>query len=104
MGTMEGWVTRNRLREEQERAGIEQARKEGFDDGYLAGKTFAEQEIAALRARVEELEGMVPKWVPVEQKIALDIQGWLPFDDQKCGQSERLWLMVPPIPLPEGEG
>ena len=40
MGTMQGWVTRERLRQEQEQAKIEQARKEGFDDGYLAGKTF----------------------------------------------------------------
>ena len=64
-------------------------------------------EVASLRARVEELKGMVPMWVPVAQKIALDIQGWLPLDDQKCGDDERLWLMVPPIPLPEtkeGEG
>jgi hypothetical protein len=58
-------------------------------------------EVASLRARVEELKGMVPRWVPVAQKIALDIQGWLPLDDQKCGDDERLWLMVPPIPLPE---
>lgn len=59
MGTMQGWVTRNRLREEQEQAKIEQARKEGFDDGYLAGKTFAGMEIASLRAKLEA--------VPVEE-------------------------------------
>lgn len=60
-------------------------------------------EIDTLSARVAELEGMVPRWVPVAQKIALDIQGWLPIDDQKCGDSERQWLMVPPIPLPGAE-
>ena len=52
--------------------------------------------------RIAELEAMVPKWVPVAQKIALDIQGWLPIEDQKCGDDERQWLMVPPIPLPKG--
>lgn len=67
-------------------------------EGKIAKQT---DEIAALRARVAELEGMVPRWVPVAQKISLDIQGWLPLDDQRCGDSERLWLMVPPIPLPE---
>ncbi len=41
MGTMQGWVTRDRLRHEREQAKIEQARKEGFEDGYLAGKVFA---------------------------------------------------------------
>ena len=38
--TMQGWVTRNRLREDQEKAKIERARKEGFDDGYLAGRIY----------------------------------------------------------------
>jgi len=54
--TMQGWVTRNRLREEQERAKIEQARKEGFDDGYIAGKTFAGMGIAAATAREKVIE------------------------------------------------
>ena len=64
----------------------------------------SERELEALRKRVAELERMVPRWVPVAQKIALDIQGWLPIDDQKIGDGERHWLMVPSIPLPEGEG
>lgn len=56
---------------------------------------------AKLLAEIERLKEMVPRWVPVQQMVVLGIQGWTPFDDQKCGQSERLWLMVPPIPLPE---
>lgn len=85
---------------------------QAFVAGYLRGysdrgveataaRDEYEKELATLRARVAELEGMVPRWVPVARKIALDIQGWLPIDDQKCGDSERQWLMVPPIPLPE---
>ena len=35
---------------------------DGYRDGYLAAATLREKEIATLRARVEELEGMVPKW------------------------------------------
>jgi hypothetical protein len=54
MGTMQGWVTRNRLREEQERSKIEQARKEGFDDGYLSGKTFAC--VLQANSNIEELQ------------------------------------------------
>jgi len=53
------------------------------------------------KKRASAAEAMLPRWVSVAQKIALDIQGWLPLDDQKCGDSERQWLMVPPIPFPE---
>lgn len=53
MGTIQGWVTRNRLREEQEQAKIEQSRKEGFDDGYLSGKMFAESIAPILAAQTE---------------------------------------------------
>lgn len=65
MVTMQGWVTRNRLREEQEMAKIERARKEGFDDGYLAGKTFAGMEIASLRAKLEAVPvtSLWQKWL-----------------------------------------
>ena len=61
---------------------------------------LATEEIATLRARVEELEGMVPKWVPKgEGKIAPLVEmGW-----QGVCDSPDEWqrLMVPPIPVPE---
>lgn len=60
--TMQGWVTRNRLREEQEKAKIERAHKEGFDDGYLAGKTFAGMEIASLRAKLDAAKAAI-RWM-----------------------------------------
>jgi len=63
MGTMQGWVTRNRLREEQERAKIEQARKEGFDDGYLAGKVFQRTEDAKVRAGLVVALEQARAWV-----------------------------------------
>lgn len=56
-----------------------------------------EQEIAALRARVEELERMVPKWVGTKRAYELGPQGWT--DAAHYGPDLR--LMVPPIPLPE---
>lgn len=72
-----------------------------FKSGAQFARTLYEAERNRLLDEIEKLEAMVPKWVPVAQKIALDIQGWLPLEDQKCGDDERLWLMVPPIPLPE---
>ena len=86
MGTMQGWVTRNRLREEQEQAKIEQARKEGFDDGYLAGKTFAGMEIASLRAKLEAVPPFIITALeqfcgeydgPVSKSWREDVRRWL---------------------------
>ena len=60
-------------------------------------------EIATLRARVEELEGMVPKWADANEAPRLEDLGWLRAYDDKCGDDPRMWLMcmVPPIPAPE---
>ena len=77
-------------------------RRFDFEAGARFARSIYEADRAKLLDRIAELEGMVPKWVPVAQKIALDIQGWLPIEDQKCGDDERQWLMVPPIPLPKG--
>lgn len=62
-----------------------------------------EREIATLRARVEELEGMVPKWADANEAPRLEDLGWLRAYDDKCGDDPRMWLMcmVPPIPVPE---
>lgn len=113
MGTMEGWVTRNRLREEQERAKIEQARKEGFDDGYLAGKTFAGMEIAELRARVAEMEGLKAAVQPLGGIInalhsyRTEWASPVPDPDWQMKLRKRLfsqWDKSQPITLPEPKG
>lgn len=62
------------------------------------------KEIATLRARVAELERMVPRWVLENESALLNEQGWSVSETDKLGNGPRLWLMVPPIPLPEGEG
>ena len=61
------------------------------------------EEIDRLRARVKELEGMVPRWAKAssDECRQLCIDGWVFMPgtmamDGKC-------LMVPPIPLPEGK-
>jgi len=60
-----------------------------------------DQEIERLRARVAELEGMVPKWVQENESAILNEQGWSISETDKIGNGPRMWLMVPPIPLPE---
>lgn len=74
-----------------------------YVSGYLAAAREAEQEIAALRARVAELEGMVPRWVLENESALLNEQGWSVSETDKLGNGPRLWLMVPPIPPPEGK-
>ena len=63
--TMQGWVTRNRLREEQEQAKIERARKEGFDDGYKVAATLRDNEIEELRAKLASMRE--PIWMLREE-------------------------------------
>lgn len=72
--TMQCWVTRNRLREEQEQEKIEQARKEGFDDGYLAGKTYA----STFQARSQQpvAVGMSEELEVVLRLAAQHVEGW----------------------------
>lgn len=72
--------------------------------GYLAAATLRDKEIEALLARVAELERMVPRWVLENESALLNEQGWSVSETDKLGNGPRLWLMVPPIPLPEGEG
>lgn len=95
-----------------------------YVSGYLAAAREAEQEIeflkskfrasveclkmrdaeiSALRARVTELEGMVPRWVLENESALLNEQGWSVSETDKLGNGPRLWLMVPPTPLPEDE-
>ena len=103
---------------------------DGYRDGYLAAATLREKEIAAkdfeieriskllvatvtdadkeiatLRARVAELEGMVPKWVLAitrgECGRLLDL-GWRSMRSVWSVQNDcSMLLMVPPIPVPE---
>jgi len=63
-----------------------------------------DSEIEELRARVARLEGMVPKWVR-DGHSANDLfnAGWT-HHLQNTEGSVKVVLMVPPIPLPEGEG
>lgn len=63
----------------------------------------SDREIENLRARVAELEGMVPRWVLENESAPLNEQGWSVSETDKLGNGPRLWLMVPPIPLPEGK-
>lgn len=68
--------------------------------------TDRDKEIATLRARVTELEGMMPRWVEEGsgEWDALRGQGWRSVYAH-CGKSRLLLrLMVPPIPLPGEEG
>lgn len=70
-------------------------------------RNFRDKEIEELRARIKELEGLVPKWVADAEHTRLLALGW------QCGpdviwhrspgmiEAEWHWLMVPPIPLPE---
>ena len=81
----------------------------GYEAGYFDAALSREAEIATLRDRVKELEGMVPKWVnqSVEggcaEVAALGDAKWKIADGRFLGA--QWWsLMVPPIPLPEGEG
>ena len=73
-------------------------------DEYLAAAALRDKEIATLRARVAELERMVPRWVLENESALLNEQGWSVSETDKLGNGPRLWLMVPPIPLPEDEG
>ena len=57
-------------------------------------------EIAELRARVAELEGMVPRWSDGEELGKLTAEGWRSCQGKIVG-NYVLQLMVPPIPLPE---
>ena len=70
---------------------------------YLRQIKERDAEIATLRARVEELEGMVPKWADANEAPRLEDLGWLRAYDDKCGDDPRMWLMcmAPPIPVPE---
>ena len=83
--------------------------KGSYMNGYLAAATARDKEIEELRARVAELEGLVPRWVADAEHTRLLALGW------QCGpdviwhrspgmiEAEWHWLMVPPIQLPEGE-
>ena len=73
-------------------------------DEYLAAAALRDKEIATLRARVAELERMVPRWVLENESALLNEQGWSVSETDTLGNGPRLWLMVPSIPLPEGEG
>ncbi len=107
------------LREEHERE-IEELRAELADWRESARKASGERcedeihcccvpylrvEIDRLRARVKELEGMVPKWCEWDSDARRDMTkaGYMDSgDDELIGGKWHL-LMVPPIPLP-GEG
>ena len=68
---------------------------------YKRADREASAEIATLQARVAGLEGMVPRWVEDQGKdywCCVHLDGWF------CAASKNgIALMVPPIPLPEGE-
>ena len=95
---------RNRSEREIEllRAQLERAQK--AIDAYVVDEERLESEATALRARVAELEGLVPRWVQENESAILNEQGWSVSETDKIGNGPRLWLMVPSIPLPEGEG
>lgn len=57
-------------------------------------------EVASLRARVKELEGMVPRWCGVQGLDRLRALGWH-VAVANWQDKPPMWLMVPPIPLPE---
>lgn len=59
--------------------------------------------VGALRARVKELEGMVPRWTKAssDECRQLCIDGWAFVSGTRA--MDGRCLMVPPIPLPEGK-
>ena len=61
-----------------------------------------EREIEELRARVKELEGMVPRWVPwdSDERRNLVKAGWGGIGGDELINDKWHRLMVPPIPLP----
>ena len=85
-----------------------QAQRRGVTDSFAEGYAARDAEIASLRARVEELEGMVPRWAEGPERYRLEKLGWSVAGGEmvwhrKLGDVEASWhcLMVPPIPLPE---
>ena len=74
----------------------------GYKAGYFDAALSRETEIATLRARVKELEGMVPKWVSEDDFIDPSLDGW---EEVTVDEDTDLILacMVPPIPVPEGK-
>lgn len=104
------------------------AQRRGVTDSFAEGYAAREKAIEELRARVKELEleveitarealdriaeleGRVPKWVGEAEHSRLLQAGWSiagpeQFWHRPPGaiEAEWHWLMVPPIPLPEGE-
>lgn len=73
-----------------------------FVQGYLAAATARNKEIEELRARVKELAGMVPRWCGVQGLDRLRALGWH-VAVANWQDKPPMWLMVPPIPLPEGK-
>lgn len=75
------------------------------DEIHCCCVPYLRVEIDRLRARVKELEGMVPKWCEWDSDARRDMTkaGYMDSgDDELIGGKWHL-LMVPPIPLP-GEG
>ena len=66
-------------------------------------RNFRDKEIEELRARVAELEGMVPRWTKAssDECRQLCIDGWAFVSGTRA--MDGRCLMVPPIPLPEGK-
>lgn len=77
---------------------------EATESAFVLGYTACDKEIEELRARVRELEGMVPKWVNTSDRAVLKNLKWIEScAAQNLNGPGYLWLMVPPIPVPEGE-
>lgn len=68
---------------------------------YLACHASSDAEIAALRARLEAAEARAAKWVSRSDGATLLVgHGWL---TAQTDHLRELYLMVPPVPLPETE-
>jgi hypothetical protein len=71
----------------------------GYKAGYFDAALSRDAEIATLRARVAELEGMVPKWVGDEDRsLDPEMSDWTHVETD---EASGLMLMVPPVPAPE---
>lgn len=76
------------------------------DEAHCACVPLLRAEIATLRARVAELEGMVPKWVGIADVRAALALGWTaPNPTPVDGPDGRCWMLMlpfkPQIPVPE---
>jgi hypothetical protein len=76
--------------------------QQSFRSGARFARAIYETDREKLLAKIERLEGMVPKWVEEQSpdEARLSAKGWLEVSHESP-TGVCYWLMVPPIPLPE---